>query len=181
MCPQGRMCRKKIDCNAVEPSIGDMCMDGTVYAGLSPDGNVKMFTTPCDYGQTWDNCSTCVGTHKSRLVQLAALTGINNPNRKANSSALAALNSPTYTAARTCENLVANGYNDWYLPAINELILLGNGSMSIGNFGYSWSGEDSMQNIYWSSSNRWVQNITRPRSCASAMQSRCAQFFKTLL
>lgn len=170
-CVRKEGCRKKIDCNAVEPSIGDMCLDGTVYAGLSPDGNVKMFTTPCDLGQTWDGCSTCVGT-RTQVVwsNWQALTGINNQNSgKANSAALAALNSPTYTAARTCENLVANGYNDWYLPAINELILLGNGSMSIGNFGYSWSGEDSMQNIYWSSSESMGSKYYSASSRASAM------------
>ena len=170
-CVRKEGCRKKIDCNAVEPSIGDMCLDGTVYAGLSPDGNVKMFTTPCDLGQTWDGCSTCVGT-RTQVVwsNWQALTGINNQNSgKANSAALAAFNSPIYTAARTCENLVANGYNDWYLPAINELILLGNGSMSIGNFGYSWSGEDSMQNIYWSSSESMGSKYYSASSRASAM------------
>src|SRR5574337_562894 len=33
--------------------IGTVCGDGTVYAGLSPDGNVAMFTTRCDVGQSW--------------------------------------------------------------------------------------------------------------------------------
>lgn len=33
-------------CN--ENPIGTTCVDGTIYAGLSPDGDVPMFTTPAD-------------------------------------------------------------------------------------------------------------------------------------
>lgn len=47
------------DCT-LSPSIGTVCADGTIYADLSPDGNVKMFTQRCDYGQTWDGAN-CTG------------------------------------------------------------------------------------------------------------------------
>ncbi len=30
--------------------VGDVCDDGSVYAGLSPDGYVPMYTTPADEG-----------------------------------------------------------------------------------------------------------------------------------
>lgn len=37
-------------------NIGDVCSDGSVYAGLSPDGGGQMYTTPADAGLfTWNN------------------------------------------------------------------------------------------------------------------------------
>jgi hypothetical protein len=38
---------------------GDICPDGTVYAGMS--GANKLYTTRCDLGQTW-NRTSCTGT-----------------------------------------------------------------------------------------------------------------------
>jgi hypothetical protein len=49
------------DCVGTTPPVGTVCADGTIYAGLSPDTGAKMFTTRCDYGQTW-NGSACTGT-----------------------------------------------------------------------------------------------------------------------
>ena len=46
---------------ACETQIGWLCSDGTVYAGISPDGNKAMYVARCDNGQTW-NGSTCSGT-----------------------------------------------------------------------------------------------------------------------
>ena len=39
--------------------IGDICADGSVYAGLTPGGGVQMYTTPADAGQyPWNNGNT---------------------------------------------------------------------------------------------------------------------------
>jgi len=35
-------------CACAEPKIGDKMPDGTVYAGISPDTNQPMYTTPAD-------------------------------------------------------------------------------------------------------------------------------------
>ena len=32
---------------------GTVCADGSVYAGISPDGNSKMFAARCDVGRTF--------------------------------------------------------------------------------------------------------------------------------
>ena len=56
---------------AGSPSPGDVCADGSVYAGLSPDGNVKMYTTPADAGQfPWNNGNNggWVATGQTSLV-----------------------------------------------------------------------------------------------------------------
>lgn len=130
------------------PSIGTVCLDSSVYAGISPDGNARMFTTPSDAGQMQGfvnntnpetNIDRCVST------QSYCITGESNTND------LATRSYPVYTAARYCRNLVAHGKSDWYLPARNELGVLFNNRTAIGGFVTSSGGFDR---IYWSSSER---------------------------
>jgi uncharacterized protein (TIGR02145 family) len=52
-------------------------------------------------------------------------------------------------AAKLCSELVLNGYSDWYLPSINELLKLSENSMLIGGFnlsGYYWSSTENNAN-----------------------------------
>jgi hypothetical protein len=122
-------------------SPGTVCPDGTIYAGLTPDGNVPMYTTRCDIGQTW-NGSSCTGSRTINITwnngsATMVSTGYTNTNTgKANTIGLAALSdaeSPHY-AAQTCDDLGQNLYSDWYLPARNELNLLYTNRAAIGNF-----------------------------------------------
>jgi hypothetical protein len=62
------------------------------------------------------------------------------------------------TAARLCDNLVLNGYIDWFLPSKDELNLLYKKRLSIGGF--------SPDAIYWSSSEisanfAWAQTFDK--------------------
>ena len=60
-------------CGVSEP--GEVCPDGTIVAGYSPDGNKRMYTTPCDAGSTWDSgSSACVGS--AQLMSWNNGTGI---------------------------------------------------------------------------------------------------------
>lgn len=138
------------DCVGTTPPVGTVCADGTIYAGISPDTSVKMFTTRCDYGQTW-NGSACIG---SRLPQNWnngttnwTSTGYTNTNTgKANSAGIFAsadAGSP-HAAATACENLNQDGHTDWYLPSINEVNIMYAGKNTIRNFDLSGIG-------YWSS------------------------------
>ena len=137
------------DCTG-SPSIGTVCADGTLYAGLSPDGNNKMFTTRCDLGQTWDG-TNCTGSRTS--LQWNNGTGnwtttgySSNATGKSNSAGIAALvdaGSP-HMAAQTCESLNLNGKTDWYLPALQELNVLYTSKAVIRNF-------DTSGAVYWSS------------------------------
>lgn len=131
-----RMGDKTVDpctCGA-PPAIGDVCRDGTIYAGLTPDGNVRMYTTPADEGMfAWNNGNTsgyvntaiadC--TTASPSTQAACVTG------EANTLALSTIDSNSasggvqpHRAAQRCANLSAYGHDDWYLPAQEELYVL---------------------------------------------------------
>lgn len=121
------------------PNIGDVCADGTVYAGLSPDGNVKMYTTASDLGT-------------SRWASAGEVTGFtSNTDGDSNTVGLSTFPSAvTYDASDTCYNSTANGRSDWYLPARDELLVLYTNRVAIGNFNLTAN--------YWSSSENTSNN-----------------------
>lgn len=125
--------------------IGTPCADGTVYAGLSPDGGFAMYTTPADAGIfSWnDSTNNWLDTAmvNCSVAEVSCNTG------EANTALLVGLGSTPspapYVAARHCGNMFAHGHSDWYLPALNELIILYSNRVNIGGFGTG---------SYWSSS-----------------------------
>lgn len=134
------------------PATGAVCSDGTIYAGLSPDGNVKMYTTRCDVGQTWDG-STCTGTASTKQWGPSVTTSVTSTvTGEINTDTLAALGD-SYQAAYSCYDLVQNGQSDWYLPSTQELHVLYVGRTAIGGFNTSgtyWaSRESSDTNAYY--------------------------------
>lgn len=166
-------CKKMEFCNGTEwsessgtcsacgppPAIGTTCGNGSVYAGLSPDGNVPMYTTPADAGKfSWNDGSTNF-LDIPTLNNCVAGTEAACDTGEANTALLAALGaSPSpapYVAARHCDNLTAHGHSDWYLPARNELNVLYTNHVAIGGFNVTGSFGDGW---YWSSSE--VANIS---------------------
>lgn len=142
-------------CSAGSPTPGAACTDGTVYAGISPDGNNKMYVTPCDQGQTGTQ-GACTGTRGNQKWSAngTVTTGITSQSTgRSNTTTLNGLanaDSP-YSAAAYCENLNQLGYTDWYLPAMGELSVMYTNKTAIGGFETSgiW---------YWSSSEYNVGN-----------------------
>ncbi|QQG36765.1 MAG: DUF1566 domain-containing protein [Micavibrio aeruginosavorus] len=121
--------------------VGTICSDGSVYAGLSPDGNVPMYIARCDLGQTWDGAA-CTGTASSLpwnagdtgwvdtpLVNCASAAGC-DASGETNTATLVATDASTnagtqdHVAARECDNLNVHGKTDWYLPSARELDLI---------------------------------------------------------
>jgi hypothetical protein len=113
-------------CTGSAPTVGTICSDGTMYAGLDA-GSLQMFITPCDYGQTY-SAGSCTGTASSKSWNngtgggtttgaTSTSSGISNTNTLAASSDS---DSP-YNAALACHNLNFGGHTDWFLPATNQL------------------------------------------------------------
>jgi len=97
------------------PNIGDVCDDGTIYAGLSPDGNVRMFAAPADEGNySWGSLGSVRGT-------------TSGSDGYGNTATLAAFGSSAHPAAYQCAIKQLGGADDWYLPAQDELQLINNG------------------------------------------------------
>lgn len=146
-----------MDCSS-SPSPGTICSDGTIYAGDSPDGNEAMYVTRCDAGQTWDG-SECTGSRYTLPWNAGNTTGYvetgytSSVDGDGNSAGIAALDADSETsgdqdhyAAAYCEDLVEDGYSDWYLPAWQELTVIYNNSDVIDNL------DTSGTYYYWSSS-----------------------------
>ena len=135
------------------PNVGDVCSDGTVFAGL--DGGAALYVPRCDAGMSWDG-SACTGGrslfpwnngNNSNNVSTSAT----NNNGFVNTETLIATDSDSFTAgvqphqaAQYCADAIYNGKDDWYLPSKNELNIFYGNNAVIGEF--STSGE------YWSSS-----------------------------
>jgi len=135
---------------AGSPAAGTVCSDGSVYAGLSPDGNVKMFTTPSDGGNyqwgthgtdtTMDSCDVptfSVGSCRTGASNTTLLV-TNYLGSEAGTQ-----------AAEYCDGLSAHGRSDWYLPAIAELGVLYTSRVAIG--GFNTTGGAWPAGWYWAS------------------------------
>lgn len=137
-------------CACGTASPGQLCGDGTVYVGLSPDGNIPMYTTPADAGFfAWNNGS-------DEWID-TPLTNCSNPPDSIedscykgweNTQILSGLSDAAspYEAAQYCWNLEAHGYDDWYLPSHHELLLMYDNRDLIKAF--------DQEEWYWSSSER---------------------------
>jgi hypothetical protein len=149
-------------CNG-SPAPGVICADGTVYAGLSPNGNIKMYTTPSDAGIFPWNGS--IQIHGSPNYIDTAMANCNTSETtcttgESNTTLLASLgSSPSpapYLAALHCSNLVAHGRTDWYLPSRDELQVMRVNRISIGSFNLTGS---LYSGFYLSSSEKDLYNI----------------------
>lgn len=145
-----------VDLCAGSPTPGDVCADGTVYAGLSPDGNVKMYVTRCDAGMSWSG-ATCTGTRSllswnngtSNWTTTGYVSGVSGQSNSAGLAALSDAGSPYY-AAQYCEGLSQDGHTDWYLPAKNELDVIYGNKDVIAQFYTSeyWSSTETSANTF---------------------------------
>ncbi|MDD3182521.1 MAG: hypothetical protein PHD48_06950 [Alphaproteobacteria bacterium] len=141
-------------CSVESPTPGTVCTDGTVYAGLTPDGNVKMFTTHCDSGYTWSG-TACEGSVDSLhwndgSTSYQSTGATSTTSGQSNTSLLMSLttnNDYPYEAAKYCNDLVVNTTDDWYLPSKDEMAVLRTNRVAIGNFNlvnwYYWTSTES--------------------------------------
>jgi Protein of unknown function (DUF1566) len=132
-------------------NVGDVCSDGTIYAGQSVDRKI-LYTTP-------DDAPSLLLWNAGKPGSSVAGADSSIDGRR-NTRTLTALSSPETrsVAASYCANLRAYGHDDWYLPASKELSVLYNNHATIGKF------DTKVGARYWSSSEAsdifaWSQNF----------------------
>jgi len=174
---QSHACHGPPDC----ATPGSVCPDGTVYAGCAGDKYYPFFVTRCDAGQAWTG--SCTGTRVTKPWNNANSSGYVTTsqtglgNGKANTIALSTggtygdSDSVTagiqpHQAAQYCTDLVQDGHDDWYLPAISELYTMYVHSTAIGNF---------IASIFWSSS-EYSNSLARYQNFSGGSQSYTFKF-----
>jgi hypothetical protein len=130
--------------------IGDLCADGTVFAGYHPITQEHLFipTTDQSAGSNW---KTSTGTND--IATDSTWDGRANTNQVANSA--------TFPAFKLCKDLTVGGHNDWYLPSQIEFYYIWSVHQTIEAGGNITSFQNT---LYWTSteyaaSNPFYQNL----------------------
>ena len=179
------------DCTG-SPLPGTVCADGTIYAGISPDSFVPMYTTRCDEGMTWSG-AICTGTRIRLPWNNGNVDGDTTTpyhsweTGEANTTGILAIDADGDTAGfqihqavRRCDELNQNGHTDWYLPAARELELLYDSNSDIGNFAtsgltYYWSSTEHSVGPGSGRIRRFLDNYEGPSSKDREWFIRCVR------
>ena len=141
--------------NSITYAIGDYAHGGVVF-WVTPSGKhgrVASLYNILDVA--WSNVITEIGASAQSTV-----------NGSGNSIAIVSQTGHTKSAAQHCLDLAFAGYDDWYLPAKNELNQMFTNKASIEATATANGGEAFMVTSYWSStesetdaSEVWNQNF----------------------
>lgn len=137
---QNWILRTQDACSGIGTQVGTICADGTVYIGISVDGYQPMYASICTAGKTW-NGTACTGVSTTFKWSNLGTVNICDSARfytgRSNTTWLAGLSNADapYSAAQYCENLVQNGYSDWYLPSIGEASALSSRCQNLPGIG----------------------------------------------
>lgn len=127
-------------------NIGDLCADGTVFAGYHPITQEHLFIPTTDQG-TGSQWST---TNNNSDIAVDSLS-----DGRANTNQIA--NSTTFPAFKICKDLGIGGHSDWYLPSQVEAYYLWSvrGTIEAGgnitNFqnAFYWSSLETNTGLAW--------------------------------
>ncbi len=131
----------EVSFSTLDFAIGLSYQGGVIFY-INGTGNHGMIAAPMDLtGEGWG----CYGTYIG-----GTLTGIGTGQN--NTGAIVMGCSDVDFAAKTCYELVLNGYSDWYLPSLDELNLMYINQAAIGGFstfGYWSSTQVSATTAYY--------------------------------
>lgn len=104
-------CGKKPDDTTLKLAIGDSHQGGIIFH-LESSGEHGLVCAPTDQStnSTWSNGSNIITN----------ATGSDFGTGKSNTEIIVAVQGPGNYAASICNDLVLNGYSDWYLPSKSE-------------------------------------------------------------
>ena len=173
LCPNATPFYSSIICYKVLTSttqviVGDWFHGGIVFY---IDGTGQGLVAP----QTDQSTSVKWGCYATSIPGATSTT-----NGQANTTAILAGCATRPIAASICDDLVHNGYNDWYLPAIDQLSYLRQQMVLVGGFTASY---------YWSSSQNndifaWIQSFSSLIQNYGAKNDnhylRCVRSFSTI-
>ena len=135
---QGARGETTVNISIIKLEIGDFYQGG-IIAYIDETGQHGLIAAPEDQspsGIRWDSNSS-IG------IETGA-TGTTIGTGKSNTEKIIEVQGAGAYAAQLCDDLVLNGYSDWFLPSKDELNELYKNRVEIGGFSYT--------NTYWSSS-----------------------------
>jgi hypothetical protein len=119
--------------------VGDTALGGVVfYTDASGLHGLVATLADQDSGMPWSNGS---------YVTTGA-TGITIGTGKSNTAAIVAVQGEGFYAAKICDDLTLNGFNDWFLPSIDELQLI-HSEIGLTAYAYYWSSSELDSNNAW--------------------------------
>lgn len=125
------------------PNAGDICdTDGTIYAGVFDGHKLYIAADDAPSTRTWGPRPNASGVGFCVLP----FTVSSCKNGRKNTQFLKD-HTLSFPAAEYCADLVAHGYDDWYLPSFFEIAILNN--LAAGKPAGTYNLQDSK---YWSSS-----------------------------
>jgi len=128
----------------VTGSVGDNYQGG-IIAYVDNTGEHGIIAAPTDQstGIPWNGSYT------------TTTTGTSIGDGKSNTTKIVQVQGDGNYAAKICDDLVLNGYDDWFLPSKDELNMLYQNRNMIGGFStdYYWSSSEYNYN------NAWIQNF----------------------
>lgn len=131
------------------PPVGTVCYGGSIYAGIwsgqafmVTPGNCTDSVTPTCNGAT-DSLTKAAGNSMTEHGTTSTTDGIANTITMAGFSDAA--------AAKYCNDMVYGGYDDWFLPAKDQLTFLYGNKAAIGGFSSSqyWSSTEGSYLFVW--------------------------------
>lgn len=93
------------------PHVGNYCPDGTIFAGMSPDGNKRMYTHP--------GLGPWIPFGSEGAIRWTSQTA-----GRWNTDIQASQGYHAHPAATHCRFFNGYGKDDWYLPAAQEAVVL---------------------------------------------------------